>query len=142
MTRQTRWLYLLCAVAMVGLMSACEDQSESPKYFFPTWPQSAEEEGPPGDLRGQLVARDGCLFWDAGEQGKYLVLWPSTFTLSGTDPPVVTSETGQELHVGELATLGGGERSWRSAQEMIGVAIPDRCRTSGYWLTTEVILEG
>src|SRR5262245_21082367 len=120
------------------LLPACERESGS-DYYFPTWSPGGET--PAGDLRGRLVAQHDCLFLDTDGANDYLPLWPSTFTISGGDSPVVTSDSGQELQVGGVATLAGGERNRRSAEEAIGEAIPDRCTASRYWLTTEVIGE-
>lgn len=118
------------------LLPACEGESGS-DYYFPTWSPGGETSA--GDLRGRLVAQDDCLFLDADGADDYLPLWPSTFTISGGDSPVVSFAGGQELQVGDVATLAGGERNRRSAEEAIGETIPDRCAAPRFWLTTGVI---
>ncbi len=143
MMRRARALQLFSSLGIVWMLSACGNGlaigGGPSDYFFPTWPYSAGDAVPAAALKGHMVERNGCLFWDAGEQGEYLHLWPSQFTLSGTDSPIVTSDRGDELHVGDVATLAGGERSRESAEELIGGDIPERCTTDGYWLVASVV---
>jgi hypothetical protein len=129
---------LLGTFAVALSLPACEGESGS-AFYFPTWQVGAET--PAGDLRGRLVAQNNCLFFDADGPGDYLPVWPSTFTLGGADTPVVTTDSGRELAVGDVVTLGGGERNRQSAEDVIREAIPERCAASNYWLTTEVIEE-
>jgi hypothetical protein len=61
------------------------------------------------------------------------------FTLSGIDSPIVTSDRGEELHVDDVVTLGGEERSREQAEEVIGGPIPNRCTAQSYWLVSRVV---
>ena len=142
MMRRARALQVLSSLGIVWMLSACgigrAVEGGPSDYFFPTWPLSAGDMVPDGRTSGNLVARNGCLFLDASEQ-ESLLLWPSVFTLSGTDSPIVTSNRGDELHVDDVVILGGGERSREQAEDLIGGPIPNRCTAQGYWLVSSIV---
>jgi len=140
--RRARALQVLSWLGIVWMLSACGSGRAvgggPSDYFFPTWPYSAGDAVPLAITRGHLAARNGCLFLDASGQ-EPLPLWPSVFTLSGTDSPIITSDRGDELHVGDVVMLGGGERSREQAEELIGGRIPQRCTARSYWLVSSVV---
>jgi hypothetical protein len=139
-----RRLLVLCLSGCACLLPACSqsnrstDGSESHTYF-PTWSPEPGGARATGLLAGRLVLRNGCLFWDAGEQGINLPIWPASYRL-GADEAIVTDH-GQEVALGKSAALGGGERTLKEVRDMIGSTVPRQCRASGYWLVTEVILD-
>lgn len=142
MTRRARVLQVFGLLGIVWMVSACGNrpvvEGGPSDYFFPTYPYSGE--APLALTRGQLATRNGCLFLDAPAGGGVdLPLWPSVFTLSGTDSPIVITDQGDELHVGDVVRLGGGERSREQAEDLIGGRIPERCSAQGYWLVSRVV---
>lgn len=126
-------------VSMLLSMGACATQGE-PKsgsdVFFPIWSQSGDEMTPGGVLKGELVVRNDCLLWDAGEQGVFLPLWPDSFSL--TEGSAIATGDGQAINPEDEATLGGGERDLLAATELIGEPIPERCNASSYWMVSSL----
>lgn len=143
MTHRLRTLGLLSSMSMLWIvLSACAHRpavGQGPSdYFFPTFSYSTGTPVPGALAKGRLDARSGCLFLDAGDQ-ESLLLWPSVYTLDGTDSPIVTTDQGEELHVGDVVTLGGGERSREQAEDLIAGPIPNRCTAQNYWLVSSVV---
>jgi hypothetical protein len=99
------------------------------EVFFPSWGSAEGKDLPLAGVYGVLTERDGCLFLGAPE-GAVLPLWEGSY--SYRDGSLLDSSGRTVVRVGEsLHGTGGYGSDWKWAEEIVGEAIPDRCRPDG-----------
>ena len=91
-------------------------------YEFPRHSQWGG--GPQGLFEGVLVEREGCILTDGGGT----VVWPpgSSLSLDRNEAPIVHID-GQDLRMGELVRLVGGQYSRAELSSVAGGAAESRC---------------
>ena len=98
-------------------------------------------EGPPAVLEGTLVLANECLLAQGAQgSGRWLVVWPSGFSLRGD---VIVDGRGQPMaSVGLAVRLVGGEyheSQYEFLRTLMQRDVPDACRGGDYWLAVEVL---
>jgi hypothetical protein len=85
-----------------------------------------------------LTERDGCLVLQIAEQD-YLLLWPDRYSL---DQRALAVSSGSVVvaTVGDLVTVGGGERTRLQADAILADPLPSRCQdVESIWMVTAVL---
>lgn len=92
-------------------------------------------------LDGTLVVANGCLFAQGTQgQGRWLVIWPSGFSLRGD--LVVDGRGHPKATVGQPVRLLGreyNESQYAFLRTLMEREIPNACREADYWLAIRVI---
>lgn len=90
-------------------------------------------------LEGELQFADGCVWVEASDGSRFLILWPSN-----TGPGVINSlpavvGPGRELlaETGEVTQLGGSETDLATAERLVG-EIPAACSGDSFWVVSTV----
>jgi hypothetical protein len=99
---------------------------EPEAFFFPTW---NGKDRPQAGVSGVLTEHDQCLFLAANGE-EVLALWEAGYFFA--DGMLLDSVGLPVARVGDLISGGGGYGSdWTVAEQIVGRAIPDRCRPAG-----------
>lgn len=90
--------------------------------FFVHGPTVGPAEGEDAGVSGVLAAADGCVLLEEGGS-RFPVVWPSGTSVAGTDPVVIALPSGEQVHLGDRVSGGGGY----SDPGRLGVEIPAEC---------------
>lgn len=90
--------------------------------FFVHGPTVGPEEGEDAEVSGVLAAADGCVLLEEGGS-RFPVVWPSGTSVAGSDPLVIELPSGEQVHLGDRVSGGGGY----SDPERLGIEVPAEC---------------
>lgn len=131
---RAQWPWVV-AVMIVG----CTSEVPEPADFF--FPQHGSPLGT-GDLallEGTLVAADGCLWIEAGDGSRHLVIWPSDTGRGMINGQPAVLGPGNELlaETGSHTMLGGSGTDAGTALRLAG-EIPAACAGESFWVASTV----
>lgn len=134
-------LGLVLVLAVLGVvwrggLDFIRDAGADLGVFFPRYGS------PPWGVEHNMAAREGVLVVDGGcvwmehEGRRTLPLWPPwTTPVANGERMEIRSRDGDLLAIeGEWFHTAGGGRSLEHAEDLIGRAIPLRCRADSYWV--------
>jgi hypothetical protein len=132
---------VLAGTVLAAVLAACG--SEGAGTATSTFPQHGGFgfAGPSGRTAGTLISQDGCLMYEASDDGaeRTLLVWPTGFAPLSDGQGV--QGDGHTLLVGDSVVLGGGEytdETW-VWERLVGPPIAAACRTGRYALVTSVV---
>lgn len=125
------WCLLASSCSLSEADSFRVDVEERHGLAFPTF---VGEGGPLSLLKGTLIELDGCL-WIATAAMRYVVVWPSQFTLVDLNGPIVTDQD-QDFRPGVRVSTGGGAYDVSSFSVTGAEALSAECASGGWWLAT------
>ncbi len=112
---------------IVGLLAGCGGIAEQTvgddgPMFFVHGRTVVPSGGMDALVSGALASADGCVLLAAGPI-RYPVVWPAGTSVAATDPLVLELASGEQLHLGDRVSGGGGYL----ASDELDIAVPDSC---------------